>query len=63
MLASVAERTAEVGIRHALGASRHDVGAQFLVEAARRARPRLPIFCVATDQLEVGRIQGSPPEP
>jgi putative ABC transport system permease protein len=34
MLASVAERTQEVGIRRALGATRQEVAAQFLVEAS-----------------------------
>jgi putative ABC transport system permease protein len=34
MLASVAERTREVGIRRAVGASRQDIGAQFLTESS-----------------------------
>jgi putative ABC transport system permease protein len=34
MLASVAERTREVGIRRAVGASRHDIAAHFLVESS-----------------------------
>jgi putative ABC transport system permease protein len=34
MLASVAERTQEVGIRRALGATRQEIAAQFLVEAS-----------------------------
>jgi putative ABC transport system permease protein len=34
MLAGVAERTPEVGVRRALGATRRDVAAQFLVESS-----------------------------
>jgi putative ABC transport system permease protein len=34
MLASVAERTREVGVRRALGATRHDIASQFLVESS-----------------------------
>src|SRR6185503_9927665 len=34
MLASVAERTREVGVRRAVGATRQDISAQFLVESS-----------------------------
>jgi putative ABC transport system permease protein len=34
MLATVAERTREVGVRRALGATRRDIAAQFLVESS-----------------------------
>jgi putative ABC transport system permease protein len=37
MLASVSERTREIGIRRALGARRHDIISQFLVETAMLA--------------------------
>ena len=54
MLATVTERTQEIGIRRALGAKRRDIASQFLVETvilscgggllgrARRRRHRLP---------------------
>ena len=42
MLATVTERTREIGIRRALGAKRRDITMQFLIEAVVQTTDRRP---------------------